>query len=363
MAVYHDISAEPNRFGPDRHDWSRGREGMPERINAGSAVPLASLAVNVLSLALPIVILQVYDRILPNAALGTFTLLIIGLVVVLLFDGFFRTARAYITGWSAARLEHLIGCRAIDRMLAAAIGEFEKSPPGIHLDRLYAIDQLREFHAGQARLVMIDLPFVGVFLCLIWFIGGPLVVIPIGLLAVLGAMGLLLGRKLKQLIAERAKLDDRRYSFIIEVLSRIQTVKLLAMEPLLLRRYERLQESGALGAYETTRLSNLTQSLGSLFSNLVMISVAAVGATMVVEHELSIGGLAASTLPPCLILPCNSFDWLLAEARVLRSWSFTIRSCVSSIPSEGAGKSSLANPGSSSHQILTTPGVTRSGCE
>jgi ATP-binding cassette, subfamily C, bacterial LapB len=269
---------------------------MPERINAGSAVPLASLAVNVLSLALPIVILQVYDRILPNAALGTFTLLIIGLVVVLLFDGFFRTARAYITGWSAARFEHLIGCRAIDRMLAAAIGEFEKSPPGIHLDRLYAIDQLREFHAGQARLVMIDLPFVGVFLCLIWFIGGPLVVIPIGLLAVLGGMGLLLGRKLKQLIAERAKLDDRRYSFIIEVLSRIETVKLLAMEPLLLRRYERLQESGALGAYETTRLSNLTQSLGSLFSNLVMISVAAVGATMVVEHELSIGGLAASTL-------------------------------------------------------------------
>lgn len=269
---------------------------MPERIDAGSGVPLASLAINVLSLALPIVLLQVYDRILPNAALDTFTLLIIGLVVVLLIDGFFRTARAYITGWTAARLEHLIGCRAVDRMLAAAIGEFEKSPPGVHLDRLYAIDQLREFHAGQARLVMIDLPFVGVFLCLIWFIGGPLVVIPIGLLAVLGAMGLWLGRKLKQSIAERVRLDDRRYSFIIEVLSRIQTVKLLAMEPLLLRRYERLQESGALGTYETTRLSNLTQSLGALFSNLVMISVAAVGAAMVVADQLSIGGLAASTL-------------------------------------------------------------------
>ncbi len=269
---------------------------MPEPVDSGGGVLLASLALNVLSLALPIVILQVYDRILPNQARDTFSLLIIGLVGVLLIDGFFRTARAYITGWNAARLEHLAGCRAIDRMLAADIGQFEKSPPGVHLERLYAIDQLREFHAGQGRFIMIDLPFVGVFLILIWFIGGQLVLFPVGLLAVLGGLGLWLGRRLKQMIHERVELDDRRYSFIIEVLSRIQTVKLLAMEPLLLRRYERLQENGALGTYKITRLSNLTQSLGALFSSLVMISVAAMGATMVIADQLSIGGLAASTL-------------------------------------------------------------------
>ena len=61
---------------------------MPKRAGLGHSVQLASLAINVLSLALPIVILQVYDRILPNRALDTFTLLIIGLVGVLLIDGF-----------------------------------------------------------------------------------------------------------------------------------------------------------------------------------------------------------------------------------------------------------------------------------
>jgi len=269
---------------------------MPKRAGLGHSVQLASLAINVLSLALPIVILQVYDRILPNRAVDTFTLLIIGLVGVLLIDGFFRTARAYITGWNAARLEHATGCRAIDRMLAADIGAFEASPPGVHLDRLYAIDQLREFNAGQARLIMIDLPFVTVFLAVIWIIGGPLVFIPIALLAALGGLGLRLGHRLKESIQERGELDDRRYSFIIEILSRIQTAKSLAMEPLLLRRYERLQERGALGTYKTTRLSNLTQSVGALFSSLVMVSVAAVGAAMVIEGQLSIGGLAACTL-------------------------------------------------------------------
>lgn len=292
----HVVQARPIWSGPHSHGWSRGRAGLPERAGLASSVQLASLAINVLSLALPIVILQVYDRILPNRALDTFTLLIIGLVGVLLIDGFFRTARAYITGWNAARIEHMTGCRAIDRMLAADISEFEKSPPGVHLDRLYAIDQLREFNAGQARLIMIDLPFVGVFLVVIWVIGGTLVVVPIGLLAALAGLGLWLGRRLKASIQERAELDDRRYSFIIEVLSRIQTVKSLAMEPLLLRRYERLQERAALGTYKTTRLSNLTQSVGALFSSLVMVSVAAVGAAMMIDGQLSIGGLAACTL-------------------------------------------------------------------
>lgn len=281
------------RFGYER---SRGLDGLTELSGFGSGVLFASLALNVLSLALPLVILQVYDRILPNRALDTLALLILGLVAVLLIDGLFRTARAYITGWNAARLEHGLGCRAINRMLACDIGAFEKEPPGVHLDRLYAIDQLREFHAGQARLVMVDLPFVAVFLGLIWYIGGSLVLIPLLLLAVLGASGFGLGLLLKRTIRTRQQLDDRRYSFIIEILSRIQTVKLLAMEPLLLRRYERLQESGALGTYKTTILSNQTQSLGALFSSLVMISVASVGAAYVIGGQLSIGGLAASTL-------------------------------------------------------------------
>lgn len=269
---------------------------MPAPPDSGPGVMLASLTINLLSLALPLVILQVYDRILPNAALDTLALLIIGLCGVLLLDGFLRTARAYVTGWSAARMEHMAGCRAVDRMLASDIGQFEREPLGVHLDRFYAIDQLREYHAGQTRLVMIDLPFVVLFLALIWLIAGDLVALPITLLGILGALGLWFGLLLKGNIRTRLTLDDRRYSFIIEVLSRIQTVKLLAMEPLLQRRYERLQESGGVGTYKTVMLSSVIQSLGALFSSLVMVSVAAWGATRVIDGQLSIGALAACTL-------------------------------------------------------------------
>lgn len=277
-------------------EWSRGAAAMPSSPRVGVAVLLASLSINVLSLGLPVVILQVYDRILPSAATETLLFLIVGLSVVLMLDGVLRVARSFITGWTAARFEHLASCAAIDRLLSTDITSFERDAPGIHLDRINGIDALRDFHAGQAKLLLVDLPFVLLFLGLIWIIAGPLVLVPLILLALLAITAILVGRSLKQSLHDRADLDDRRYNFIIEALSGIQTVKVLAMEALLQRRYERLQESGAATTYRSTFLSNIATAVGSLFSNLTMVSVAAVGATYVMASELSIGALAACTL-------------------------------------------------------------------
>ncbi len=277
-------------------DWSRGSQAMPRGPAAGARVLLASMTINLLSLALPLVILQVYDRILPNQATDTLLLLIVGLCGVLLLEACLRLARSYVSGWDAARFEHLTACRAVDRLLASNIGQYERDAPGVHLDRLSATDMLRDYHAGQGKLLIVDLPFILLFLGLIWAIAGWLALVPLSLLLLLAGSALLVGALLRSALEERATLDDRRYNFIIEVLSGIQTVKGLAMEALLQRRYERLQESGAASTYSCTYFSNLAQSVGAIFSNLTMVAVAAVGSILVIGGELSIGGLAACTL-------------------------------------------------------------------
>jgi ATP-binding cassette subfamily C protein LapB len=277
-------------------EWSRGAPKTPDDPAHGAATWLGSLALNVLGLALPIVILQVYDRILPYQATHTLTLLVVGLVVVLMMDGLLRVARGAITGWNAARFEHLASCRALDRLLAEPVGAFERVSPGAHLDRLSAINVLRDYHAGQARLLFLDLPFITLFLGLIYFIAGWLVLVPIGLFIVLGLLAGVVGMALRRALEARAGLDDRRYSFVIEVLSGLSTIKLLGVEPLMQRRYERLQESTAGASHAVTLISNMAQSIGWLFSNLTMVSVAAGAAVIVMQGGLSIGGLAASTL-------------------------------------------------------------------
>ena len=280
----------------DEGTWSLGMAESPATPGPGGAVLFASLIVNLFSLALPIVILQVYDRILPYQATHTLFVLSAGLVVILLLDGLFRTARAYITGWNAARYEHLAACRAVDRILSGNINTFQKDSPGVHLDRLAAISILRDFHAGQAKLLVVDLPFIFLFLGLIYFIAGSLVLLPIGIFALLAVMAGILGRRLRAALEERSELDDRRYSFVIEILSGIHSIKLLAMEALMQRRFERLQESTAASSYDVTQLGNLAQSLGWFFSNLTMVAVTASGSVLVMQGQMSIGGLAACTL-------------------------------------------------------------------
>lgn len=257
---------------------------------------VASFFLNALSLALPMVLLQVYDRIIPNVALHTLTLLIFGLTVVLIIDVLLRTARSYLSGWVGAKYEHEMGCHAVEKLLRADLQELKKVAPGVHLDRLSSIDSIRDFYSSQAGLALVDLPFVILFLGLLGYIGGALLIVPVILLLVLGFLTFVLGVRLKEALKNDTLWEDRRYSFIIEALTGIHSIKSMAMENLMGRRYEKLMENCSKASYDVILLSGLSQGIGNVFSQITMVAVASVGSILVINGEITIGALAASTL-------------------------------------------------------------------
>ncbi len=269
---------------------------LPRISQSRTDIILASTALNILALALPIMILQVYDRIVPNNAVDTLMLLIVGVGIAVILEAFFRLGRSYITAYSGARFEHIAGCRALAKTMGTDIVRFEKEAAGVYLHRFNAIDNLRDFMSGNNLLVFIDLPFAVIFLGMVAYIGGPLVLAPLGLFLLFSLVTLIVGRGLKQALNERSTWDDRRYNFLIEVLTGIHTVKGLALEAQMVRRYERLQESTASVIQKVAFQNNVAQSLGSIFSQVTLISVAAFGSILVINESLTIGGLAACTL-------------------------------------------------------------------
>lgn len=256
----------------------------------------ASLALNLTSLALPLVVLQVYDRIIPHQSFATLSLLIIGLAAALVLDAVLRMARSFMAGWAGAKFEHAAGVRSVKRILSANLHDIEAVPAGKHLDRLSSIDPVRDFYASQASLALVDLPFALLFLGLLGFIAGSLVVVPTLLMLAFGLVAVMVGHKLRHALSERAELDDRRYNFIIEVLSGIRTVKGLAMERLMQRRYERLMESCARAGHDVGFWSAMAQGVGSSFSQATMVVVASIGSLYVMDGRISVGALAACTL-------------------------------------------------------------------
>lgn len=259
-------------------------------------VLVASLAVNLLALALPIVTLQIYDRIIPNAAYETLTILVLGLLGVTLAEAFLRIGRSAIMGWVGARFVHRLGVGALDAILDSDILAFSKQAVGGYLDRLQAIEALREFYSGQSALVVVDLPFVAVFLGLIALISGWMVLIPIALLLVAVGLAWAMGHWLRGAIAARTQTDDQRNNFIIEALTGIHTIKSMALEPQMQRRYERLQGRSAERVANLSTITSINQGVGNVLSQVSMVAVVSIGCFSVIDGTLTMGALAATTM-------------------------------------------------------------------
>lgn len=256
----------------------------------------ATALVNVLSLALPLALLQVYDRVIPNQSYGTIAVLIAGVGVAIGIEALMRFARAHVMGTVGARFEHQAGIAAMKHMLSSDVTHFEQEGSGVHIERFNAIHALRDYYGGQTIVALIDLPFVLLFIVLVFYFGGELGVVLCVLILIFGLGVLVFGRRLGNAVNILHETDDNRFDTIIGALQGISTIKAQAMEPLVQRKLEMLSLRNAeLGKTVSSRLGSLVD-LGAMMSQLSIVSIVAYGGILVANGQLSLGGLAACTL-------------------------------------------------------------------
>ncbi|HEY8190081.1 MAG TPA: ABC transporter transmembrane domain-containing protein, partial [Micavibrio sp.] len=221
------------------------------RISIASLL-LSTLAINILSLAMPVMTLQVYDRILPNPGSGTLPVLIAGVGLAIVLEAVLRLTRFYLIGWAGAMYEHRLSCEGMNKILHADLAHMSASGIGEHLRRMSAIGKLKDFYNGYALVTLSELIFVPAFLGIIIYIGGPLVAVPAAVLMVFTIVSLAQGQKLRAALKKRDDIDDRRYNFLIESLEGIHAVKAFALENLFTRRYEAMEEKSGFANYRVT---------------------------------------------------------------------------------------------------------------
>ncbi|AWU96116.1 ATP-binding protein (plasmid) [Azospirillum ramasamyi] len=257
---------------------------------------LASFALNVFGLALPVTLLHVYDRILPNESYGTMLLLGIGCGVAVVMEAILRVARSALTTWMGARIEHRSSASLIDRLMHMPLNAFSQQGIGTHFEVYRAIKMVREFYSGQALQSAIDIPFAVLYLGLIALLAGWLVLIPLGVLALFLVVGAVLGRRMRRALENRHVLEERRLNFISEVLSGVHTVKGLGAEAGLLRRHERLQQGCSEEDFNVARLSGSASVVATTLSQATMMLVVILGSVSVIDGMMTTGVLTACSM-------------------------------------------------------------------
>ena len=256
----------------------------------------ASIVINILALAFPLLMLQLYDRILPHQSFDTLSLFAITVGVAVALESITRVARSYTTAWISARFEHKVMMEVAERILVEPLHEFERQGTGTVMENFKSISSLKYHYSGQTFQQLMDLPFTFLYLIIIFILN-----VWVGLLVSVGYVIFIyitwkMGRDDPELIKEQKTADLRRNNFLNETLSNVHTMKSMSMESLMLRRYERLQESSARIMARMTYAGDMASGIGNVFSPLMTTLVVALGAYLVITHHLTNGELAACVL-------------------------------------------------------------------
>ncbi len=274
---------------------------------------VASCVINLLSLALPLTILQIYDRVLPNAAYATLTMLLLLLVFAVVTDGVLKYLRSIVINWSAAAFTHNLTAKAMQTMLSGRPSAFGKVSTSEHLEQLNAINGLGNHYCSQSRTVVVDILFIPIFSLVIILIGGWVFAAVVGLFAVFSYLAFRGTQWLNAAIAEREEFDARKQDFVIEVLRAIQTVKACAMEPQIMRRFERLQSAASTVTQRMIKLTGSAQTYNNAYASLSTVVIVGSGAALVLNGRLTLGALAC-----CMLLSSQLLQPLM---RSLASWN------------------------------------------
>ncbi|MDX7950865.1 ABC transporter transmembrane domain-containing protein [Lichenihabitans sp. Uapishka_5] len=261
-----------------------------------AAIAATTVGIDFAVLALPIFILQIYDRVLPNQTGSTLLVLVLGLAIAVSVDLCLRLIRGALASAATARLDHAMRLAAVDRLLAAPLQVFHDLSATRLAERVGAVSTLRDFEASKKIEIRVDLWFAAVYLGLIAYLGGALVLVPLVLMAAFSIVAAVLGRALHRSFEARSRADHSRQDALLKLLQGVETIKALALGRVMLRQHEPLQEESAIAVQRVMHRTALVQTVTTAFAQTNTVALLTFGAMRVIDGEMTLGAVAACTL-------------------------------------------------------------------
>lgn len=260
-----------------------------------AAIAASSLMINLLSLAIPLAILIVYDRIIPNRSISTLLVIVLSITVIVGIDLILRLTRLSLEARVSARLDHLA---RTDRIYDFLAKKYPSRQP-MSLNELQG--QLARSAPGRERKLLLvkclaDFPFAIAFLVVIAFVAGKLVLLPISICFLFVMLAFMLGVNHRKVTKKQQQNRTENQSFVGRIFDSIAQIKANALDIPVLHRLMALYQQQAFRFLRQKKYAMTIGNVFSFFSQLMIGSVSMVGAFAVLNGDLSHGGVAAFTL-------------------------------------------------------------------
>jgi ATP-binding cassette, subfamily B, bacterial HlyB/CyaB len=258
-----------------------------------SEVLVASFFLQVFALISPLFFQVVVDKVLVHRGLSTLDVLVVGLAAIGLFETILGVLRTYLFSHTTNRIDVELGARMYRHLLALPIAYFQARRVGDSISRLREVENIRNFLTGSALTVVIDLLFTFVFLTVMFLYSPLLTGIVLSAFPVYIVISAGVAPLFRKRLAEKFKRGAENHGFLVETINGIETLKAMALEPQMQSRWEEGLAAYVGASFRVTSLSNGANQSVQLINKLVMAATLYFGARLVIEGDLTVGGLVA----------------------------------------------------------------------
>ncbi len=282
---------------------------------------IATLLVNMLTLAASMFSMQVYDRVIPNRGYQTLWVLSAGAIAALLLELMLKHVRSHAIDRSAARIDSELSEWFFERALGIRL-EFRPTSVGTLAAQIRGFESVRGIMSSTSIFMLSDVPFALFFIAMIGMVGGSMVLVPLVLLPVSLITGLMFQRKIARHTRENQGQSNRKAGLLVESIDGAESLKANSAEWKLQTRWSQLVDGAAESDYQIKHLSSLSQHMTVSLQQAGYIALVAMGAYLVSENQLTMGALIACTiingraLSPIAQLPGLMVQWEHARAAI-----------------------------------------------
>ena len=288
LASHASLSGELSRF-----DFTWFIPAMVKHRKLLGDVLLLSFFLQLFGLLTPIFFQVVMDKVLVHRGFTTLNVVAAGFFAVVVFETVMGFLRTYLFTHTTTRIDSELGSKLFRHLLSLPQSYFEGRRVGDSVARVRELDTIREFLTSSALTVLLDVLFLVVFLCAMWFYSGILTLIVLLSFPCYGLLSFFLTPVLRRRVQEKFVLSAESQGLLVESVSGMSTLKSQAAEPRMCERWDRRLAAQVKAGFEVSKLSNFGTNGVQLISKLTTVGILWFGAHEVISGEMTVGALIA----------------------------------------------------------------------
>ena len=253
----------------------------------------ASFIIQLFGLATPLIFQTVIDKVLVHRGLSTLEILVAGLALIAVFDVVLSGLRTYLFAHTSNRIDVELGSRVFRHLMALPLPYFETRRVGDSVARVRELETIRQFLTGSSITLVLDLLFCAVFIGVMFLYSSLLAWIVVATLPLYAILSIAVTPLFRVRLEEKFHHGAVNQSFLVESITGVETIKAMAVEPLMQRKWEEQLAAYVGASFRTATLGNVATQGTNFLNKVTTVLTLFVGAGLIIRNQMTVGELVA----------------------------------------------------------------------